>query len=57
VSKRGYGEGTVYKRKEEYWTASLMLANGKRTQIHSATRRKALQGPREVMRQTGGVQP
>lgn len=41
MSKTGYGEGSVYKRKDGRWVAVLILPNGKRRDIYGKTEREA----------------
>lgn len=39
--RRGHGEGSIYRRKDGQWCASLTLADGKRKTFYGATRKEA----------------
>ena len=47
MGKRANGEGTVYRRNDGRWVASISLDNGKRKSIYCKTQREAI---REVQR-------
>lgn len=50
MSKRGNGEGTIYKRKDGRWEGAVMLEGGKRKRVYGDTRRDVQQQLGEVVR-------
>src|SRR5690242_1529715 len=40
TKRRGHGEGSIYKRKDGRWTASISLGDGKRKSFYGKTRRE-----------------
>ena len=48
MGRRANGEGTVYKRKDGRWVASILLENGKRTSIYCQTQQEAMKAVRKA---------
>lgn len=50
MSKRGNGEGTIYKRKDGRWEGAVLLEGGKRKRVYGDTRREVQQRLAVVVR-------
>ena len=51
VGKRANQEGSIYKRKDGRWVASIVLENNKRKSIYCKTQQEAMKAVREVNQQ------
>ncbi|GER86309.1 site-specific integrase [Dictyobacter vulcani] len=48
MGKRANGEGTVYRRKDGRWTASITIGQGRRKYLYFATQKEAIKAIREI---------
>src|SRR5713226_8762245 len=48
MSKRANQEGSVYKRQDGRWVASIVLENGKRKSVYCKTQQEAIKAARKV---------
>jgi len=51
VARRGHGEGSIYKRKDGRWVASIMLENRKRKEFYGKTRKEVQEKLKVALRE------
>lgn len=51
MARRGHGEGSIYKRKDGRWVASIMLENRKRKEFYGKTRKEVQEKLKVALRE------